>query len=182
MGRLNTAAALSAAIAILWLSIRSSYTVRELGILPRVQGWTVMIGLGALLAIAVAASGAFMTPVLGASHPVPMDRAWQYAIWAVVQEFILQSFFYLRLKSVLGHRSGALLAALLFAAVHIPSPALTVLSFLGGLLFCELFHRYKNLLPIGLVHAGLGLTIAASLPDSVLHHMRVGIGYVTYHP
>jgi hypothetical protein len=26
----------------------------------------------------------------------------------------------------------------------------------------------------------LGLTIAASLPDSLLHHMRVGLGYLLY--
>jgi membrane protease YdiL (CAAX protease family) len=182
MGRINTAASLSAVIAILWFSARSNYTLRELGLVPGVGGTLLTIGLGAVLAIALATSGAFMRPVLGPSHPVPMDRAWQYAIWAVVQEFILQSFFYVRLKSVLGHRRAALVAALLFAVVHIPSPALTILSFLGGLLFCELFNRYKNLVPIGLVHALLGLTIAASLPDSLLHHMRVGIGYLTYHP
>ena len=38
------------------------------------------------------------------------------------------------------------------------------------------------LFPLGVVHAALGLTIAASLPDSLLHHMRVGIGYLMYHP
>ena len=182
MGRFNISASLLAVVAILWFTARSSYTLRELGIVPQAHGTLVTIGLGAVLAVSVATSGAFMKPVLGPSHPVPMDRAWQYAIWAVMQEFILQSFFYLRLKSVLGHRRGALITACLFAVVHIPSPALTVLSFIGGLLFCELFHRYRNLVPIGLVHALLGLTIAASLPDSLLHHMRVGIGYLTYHP
>ncbi len=85
-------------------------------------------------------------------------------------------------ESLLGHRRAALFAATLFAVVHIPSPVLTLLSFIGGLLFCELFHRYRNLVPIGLVHALLGLTIAASLPDSLMHHMRVGIGYLSYHP
>jgi hypothetical protein len=49
-------------------------------------------------------------------------------------------------------------------------------------LFCEMFRRYRNIFPLGLVHAVLGLTIAASLPDSLLHHMRVGLGYLTYHP
>jgi hypothetical protein len=31
------------------------------------------------------------------------------------------------------------------------------------------------------VHAMLGLTIAMTMPDSVLHHMRVGMGYLRYH-
>jgi hypothetical protein len=59
---------------------------------------------------------------------------------------------------------------------------LTFLSFIGGVLFCEMFRRYRNIFPLGLIHGTLGLTIAASLPDSLLHHMRVGLGYVLYHP
>jgi len=43
-----------------------------------------------------------------------------------------------------------------------------------------MFRRYRNIFPLGLVHAALGLTIAASLPDHWLHHMRVGIGYLRY--
>lgn len=182
MGPANTTASLLAVACILWFTARSSFTLHDLGFTARPSGTLITLGLGLLLAAIVVVGGVAIRPVLGPSHPVPMDRAWQYAIWAVMQEFILQSFFYLRLKSVLGHRRAALVAALLFAAVHLPSPVLTVLSFIGGLLFCELFHRYRNLVPIGLVHALLGLTIAATLPDSLLHHMRVGIGYLTYHP
>jgi len=59
---------------------------------------------------------------------------------------------------------------------------LTLMSLAGGLLFCEMFRRYRNIFPLGLVHATLGLTIAASFPDSLLHHMRVGLGYLTYRP
>ncbi len=181
-GLINTWANLLAVGSILWFTVHNKYSLPELGLIPRVNGVLTILFLGLVLAATVAATGAFMKPVLGASHAVPMDRAWEYVIWAVVQEFILQSFFYLRLQSLLGHRRAALFAATLFAVVHIPSPVLTLLSFIGGLLFCELFHRYRNLVPIGLVHALLGLTIAASLPDSLLHHMRVGIGYLSYHP
>jgi len=70
----------------------------------------------------------------------------------------------------------------LFAAPHVPSPLLTGLSLIGGLLFCEMFRRYRNIFPLGLIHAAIGLTIAASLPDSLLHHMRVGLGYLLYRP
>jgi membrane protease YdiL (CAAX protease family) len=113
---------------------------------------------------------------------VPWRRAWQYAIWALEQEFILQSFFYVRLESFLGSRRAVWGAALLFCAAHLPSPVLTLLSLIGGLLFCEMFRRYRNIFPLGLVHAVLGLTIAASFPDSLLHHMRVGLGYLSHHP
>ncbi len=93
----------------------------------------------------------------------------------------MQSFFYVRLESLLGSRRALWAAAFLFGVPHLPSPVLTLLSFVGGWLFCELFRRYRNIFPLGVVHAMLGLTIAASLPDSLLHHMRVGLGYIVYH-
>jgi membrane protease YdiL (CAAX protease family) len=119
---------------------------------------------------------------LGHAQPVPWHRAWKYAIWALEQEFILQSFFYVRLESLLGSRRAIWGAALLFCAAHLPSPALTLMSLIGGLLFCEMFRHYRNIFPLGLVHATLGLTLAASLPDGLLHHMRVGLGYLSYRP
>ena len=90
----------------------------------------------------------------------------QYLIWALVQQFILQSFFYVRLESLLGGRWAVLAAAGLFAAVHLPSPVLTVGSFVGGLFFCEMFRRYRNIFPLGLAHALLGLAMAASFSDA----------------
>jgi membrane protease YdiL (CAAX protease family) len=97
-----------------------------------------------------------------------------------VQEFILQGIFFVRLESVLGSRRAVLSSATLFAVAHIPSPILTILSFCGGILFCGLFRRWRNLYPLGVIHAALGLTITASLPDRWLHHMRVGIGFLTF--
>jgi hypothetical protein len=50
----------------------------------------------------------------------------------------------------------------------------------GGLFFCEMFRRYRSIYPIGIMHAVLGLTIAVTMPESLLHNMRVGIGYLRY--
>ena len=57
---------------------------------------------------------------------------------------------------------------------------LTAFTLAGGLFFCEMFRRYRSIYPIGMVHGLLGLTIALTMPDSLLHHMRVGIGYLRY--
>jgi hypothetical protein len=43
-----------------------------------------------------------------------------------------------------------------------------------------MFRRYRSIYPIAVVHAALGLTVAVTMPDSLLHHMRVGIGYFQY--
>jgi membrane protease YdiL (CAAX protease family) len=179
--RVNMVSSLLAAICIVGFSVRGRYSVRELGLVRPGSGPLVILVSGALMIGTIILAGSLMHS-LGPAQPVPWRRVWQYAIWAMEQEFILQSFFYLRLESLLGSRRALLGAACLFSAAHLPSPLLTLLSFIGGLLFCEMFRRYRNIFPLGLVHAVLGLTIAASLPDSLLHHMRVGLGYLLYRP
>jgi len=105
---------------------------------------------------------------------------WQYVAWALIQEFLLQSFFFTRCEELFGSLTAVWVAATVFAAAHLPSPILTTLTFAGGLFFCEMFRRYRSIYPIGIVHGMLGLSIALTMPDSLLHHMRVGIGYLSY--
>jgi len=185
-GRLNTVVSLLAAFFILWFTARGGYSAHELGLALPPAGVVATLGAGLLIVIVLAAAGLIVANIVianpGPTHPVPWNRAWQYAVWALQQQFILQSFFYVRLESLLGSRRAVLAATLLFASAHIPSPALTVMGFIGGLFFCEMFRRYRNIHPLGLVHAAMGLAIAASFPDRWLHHMRVGLGYLTYHP
>jgi membrane protease YdiL (CAAX protease family) len=179
-GRINQIASLAAAFFTIGLTIRSRFSARELGLARPLSGAIVTLAAGALVVAVIAAIG-LLTRSLGPPQALPWNRAWQYGIWALLQQFILQSFMFVRLESVLGSRRAVIVSSLLFAVAHLPSPLLMLLSLMGALFFCALFRRYRNLFPLGIVHAALGLTIAASLPDSLLHHMRVGIGYLMYH-
>jgi membrane protease YdiL (CAAX protease family) len=178
-GRVNTISSALAALCLVWFTVRSHYSVGGLGLTQPGSGVVVMLASGAFMVVTIVAVGSVMHS-FGPPQPVPWRRAWQYAVWALQQEFILQSFFYVRMESVLGSRRAAWGSALLFSIAHIPSPVLALLSFIGGLLFCEMFRRYRNIYPLGFIHAALGLSIAASLPDNLLHHMRVGLGYLLY--
>jgi membrane protease YdiL (CAAX protease family) len=180
-GRVNAVSNLLAGLCILWFTVRSRYSVRQLGLARPGSGAVVTVMCGAFLVVAIVVIGS-ASHNLGPAQRVPWERVWKYALWALEQQFILQSFFYVRMESLLGSRRAVWGAALLFCLAHFPSTVLTLMSFIGGLLFCEMFRRYRNILPLGLVHAALGLTIAASLPDRLLHHMRVGIGYLLYRP
>ncbi len=180
-GRINTVSNLFAALCILWFTVRGRYSVRELGLARPGSGAVVTVMCGAFLMVAIVVIGSAIQN-LGPAQRVPWERVWKYALWALEQQFILQSFFYVRMESLLGSRRAVWGSSLLFSAAHLPSPVLSFMSFIGGLLFCEMFRRYRNIFPLGFVHAALGLTIAASLPDSLLHHMRVGIGYLLYRP
>ena len=171
------------AAVLLSLTWSARYSPTELGLqIPAAKGtfWILLLGLlaaGLILAVAV---------VLGQNLPAngdwpPARDLWQYSIWAMVQEFILQSFFYVRLEAVLGAESAVFATALLFSMAHLPNPVLTLGTLLGGLFFCEMFRRYRSIYPIGIVHAALGLALAESMPDRWMHHMRVGIGYLHFH-
>jgi len=181
-GRAQSAAMLLATVCLLLFTGFGHYSARELGLrLPSLKGaaWILTSGLIAASGIVAGAS------LLGENFPAnttwpTLNGAWQYALWGVVQQFILQSFFYVRLESVLGSSRAVLATAFLFSAAHIPSPVLTVATLLGALFFCEMFRRYRSIYPLGIVHAMLGLAMAASFPDTLLRHMRVGLGYLHF--
>ena len=146
-------------------------------------------GLGASLVLAVSFTTAVVLvfAVRGMGGEIPanptfpsLHLVWQYVVWALIQEFMLQSFFFTRCEELFGSSAAVWTTATLFAAAHLPSPILTTFTLVGGLFFCEMFRRYRSIYPIGVVHAVLGLTLAMTMPDSLLHHMRVGIGYLRY--
>lgn len=180
-GPLKFAWMMLAVVSIVSFTLVDGYSAEQMGLgIPPARGSAIILFFGLLMAASVPAVAALMGENL-APAPVPWHSAWQYAIWAVVQQFILQSFVYVRLESWLGSRKAVSAAAGLFALAHIPSPILTVCTLIGGLFFCEMFRRYRNIFPLGMAHALLGWTVAASFSDGILHHMRVGIGYLMFH-
>jgi hypothetical protein len=179
-------------VKVLWMSLATvcvfvftfvgRYTLEELGLArPQAGNSARILGAGALLALAIAAIAAF-TPHLGPPRALPIHGLWFYAIWALLQQFLLQSFFYVRLEALAGRRWAIPIAATLFATAHVPNPVLTPVTFVGALFFTEMFRRYRTIYALAAVHSLLGLTIAATFSDHLLHHMRVGLGYITFHP
>ena len=106
---------------------------------------------------------------------------WAYALWAGVQQLLLQGFFLPRCIGVMKSQTeGAFLAAGLFALAHLPNPILTPVTLVWGVAACLLFLHYRNLFPLAMAHAIFGITIAITIPGPVDHNMRVGLGYLTY--
>jgi membrane protease YdiL (CAAX protease family) len=139
---------------------------------------------GAALLLAGAAMGVAaheQTLKLPAGPLALLGTYCAYAIWACVQQFLLQGFFLLRLLRLIPSAwLAALAAALLFALAHMPSTFLVPVTFLWGLAASLLFLRYRNLYPLALAHAILGVAVAMTIPGPVDHNMRVGLGYLHY--
>ncbi|MGB6387074.1 MAG: CPBP family intramembrane glutamic endopeptidase [Terriglobales bacterium] len=179
--------AVIAAITILVFSLINvlmhQTSLKRLGLgLPKLRGAIVVLGIG----FATAFFLLILVKWMGGDIPASptwwpnLQSTWGYAIWALLQEFILQSFFFNRCEELYGSSAAVWIAATLFAAVHLPSPVLTTATLIGALFFCEMFRHYRSIYPLAIVHAMLGVTIALTVPDSLLHHMRVGIGYLRY--
>jgi len=158
-------------------------SLQRLGLgLPKMFSAAMVFGIG----IATGAVMVILVHWLGGQIPANpawwpnLHLAWGYAIWALIQEFMLQSFFFTRFEELYGSPAAVWMASTIFAAAHLPSPILTTATLVGALFFCEIFRRYRSIYPLAIVHAMLGLTMAAITPDSLLHHMRVGIGYLRY--
>ena len=135
-----------------------------------------LCGIAVLIAMRV---GTFH-PLFGKKAPLAV-RIGGYALWSLLQEFILQVYFLLRLLHLFRNRAIAIgVSSGLFAIAHLPNPVLTVLTLLWGLIACPLYLRYRNLYTLGMAHAVLGICVAVTVPDSLHHHMRVGTGYITY--
>jgi membrane protease YdiL (CAAX protease family) len=105
-----------------------------------------------------------------------------YVFWTLYQQFLLQDFFMPRLSSVLSSNAAIGIAAVLFALAHLPNIPLVLATLVWGAVSCALFRRYRNLYVLGLAQGLLGLCFAVCVPDVWLHQMRVGLGYLRYHP
>jgi hypothetical protein len=110
-------------------------------------------------------------------------HGWRYVIWSIMQEFLLQAYFLSRLLRLLpGKVMPVIVAAGIFALAHLPNPVLTPMTFVWGIIACVLFLRYRNIYTLGVAHGIMGLCIAVTVPSSLHHNMRVGLGYLRYHP
>jgi hypothetical protein len=100
-----------------------------------------------------------------------------------MQQFLLQSYFLLRLLRLLpGKVAPIIVSTGIFALAHLPNPILTPITLVWGAVSCVLFLRYRNIYTLGLAHGVMGLCVAVTVPNSLHHHMRVGLGYLRYHP
>jgi membrane protease YdiL (CAAX protease family) len=136
----------------------------------------------ALAAITVGAGYCLHTLHSLSGHAPLFAHVWGYFIWAIMQQFLLQSYFLARCLRLTSNRWLAVLSvALLFAIAHIPNPVLMIATFVWGFCCSLLFLRYRNVYTIGIAHGILGMCFAITVPDRLHHHMRVGSGYLHYH-
>jgi membrane protease YdiL (CAAX protease family) len=140
------------------------------------------------VAVLLAAVATFFASTLHTLHhpggPVQWVMAFGgYTVWSLMQQLLLQGYFLARLLRIIPRANiAAFLAASVFALAHLPNPILTPLTLVWGLAACFLFIRSRNVYPLAIAHAIFGICVAITIPASMLHNMRVGLGYLHYRP
>lgn len=136
-------------------------------------------------AVLLAIASVLVAKRIGTLHPLykgDFKHIAGYILWTLYQQFLMNDLFMPRLTRLLSSESAAVgLAAVLFAAAHLPNLPLTAATLIWGAVSCALFRRYRNLYALGLAQGLLGLCFAVCVPDALHHHLRVGLGYLRYH-
>ncbi len=115
------------------------------------------------------------------SHLIEPRKFVSYFAFCVLQQVGLNSMVTNRLLGAFEKRwPAAVLAGVLFAALHWPNPVLVPLTFVGGAGMAWLFARERNILPLALGQAILGALVWWAFPLAWHHSMRVGPGYWGY--
>jgi membrane protease YdiL (CAAX protease family) len=146
-------------------------------------------------AVTLAAVSIFVAAKIGTLHSLyksDFHHVAGYLLWTTYQQFLLQDYFMprvlrllssdrLSIKLVSSEAAAVTLTAVLFALAHLPNLVLTAATLVWGAVSCTLFRRYRNLYALGVAQCLLGLCFAVCVPDTLNHHLRVGLGYLHYH-
>jgi membrane protease YdiL (CAAX protease family) len=99
-------------------------------------------------------------------------------LWALGQQFALQITLLREAQASTSRTAGILVAAALFAALHVPNPFLTTVTFVAALAWCAIYSRHPNLIPLTLSHPLLTLVVLSALDDATTGRLRVGAAYL----
>jgi membrane protease YdiL (CAAX protease family) len=113
--------------------------------------------------------------------PPRRDDVWldfiYVVIWGGSQQFVLQTVILAEARKTFG-RAGVAVAAAIFAALHLPNPFLTVVTFIGGLIWCAIYARHPHIVPLALSHAASTVIILLSFNSTITSALRTGWRYL----
>ena len=97
--------------------------------------------------------------------------------WGGAQQWVLQTVVLREARRRTSPPQSVVLAAFLFALVHMPNPVLMLMTFIGGLGWCAIFLRHPNLVPLAFSHAVATLALLSAFSDELTGRLRIGVAF-----
>jgi membrane protease YdiL (CAAX protease family) len=110
-------------------------------------------------------------------RPAPLLDFLYVIVWGGAQQFVLQTVILRESQHAVRH-GATLIAAAIFASVHLPNPFLAIVTFIGGLAWCGIYARHPNLVPLALSHATVTVIILMSFNRDITGGLRTGWRYL----
>jgi membrane protease YdiL (CAAX protease family) len=98
-------------------------------------------------------------------------------VWGGAQQWVLQTLVLREAQRATSRPRGIAIAAVLFGLIHLPNPLLTPVTAFAGLVWCWLYDRYPNIIPVALSHALGTLAILHAFDDRITGRLRIGMSY-----
>ena len=99
-------------------------------------------------------------------------------LWGGAQQWVLQTVVLREAQRVSTRAKGIVIAAVLFGAVHLPNPLLAPITAAAALLWCWLYDKHPNIIPLALSH-GLGtLALRYAFDEAITGRLRIGAAFL----
>jgi hypothetical protein len=99
-------------------------------------------------------------------------------LWGGAQQWVLQTVVLREAQRATSPRLGIVVAALLFGAIHLPNPFLAPVTAVAALVWCRLYDRYPNIIPLALSHALGTLAVLHAFDADITGRLRIGASYL----
>jgi membrane protease YdiL (CAAX protease family) len=99
-------------------------------------------------------------------------------LWGGAQQWVLQTLVLREAQRASSRARGIVIAAGLFGTIHLPNPLLAPVTCVAALVWCRLYDRYPNIIPLALSH-GLGtLALRYAFDEAIIGRLRIGAAYL----
>ncbi|MGH9330747.1 MAG: lysostaphin resistance A-like protein [Vicinamibacterales bacterium] len=98
--------------------------------------------------------------------------------WGGGQQFVLQTLVFREARELMPRGAAIVTAAAIFGAVHLPNPFLTPVTFAAGLVWCWVYSRHPNIIPLAISHALGTEAVLHAFDNDLTGHLRIGAAYL----
>ncbi len=133
-----------------------------------------------LIALVMLAGGILLQTTRPMEFPRGAAALGIYLPWGVLQQYVMNGYFFNRFDQVFSPRGASLAAAALFSGAHLPNWFLMAVTLPLGYCAAHLYRRHRNLYFLGIAHGVIGFLLFLVVPDSISHHLTVGPGWFTH--